>query len=190
MLGMKYRIWQRKCLLLQIQRLEEGSVARMVVEDSDAKDWPGLAKEVREICKEIDLPDIIQKQNYVTKEMIKKAVFEAHYKSMKQDIDNSRKLEDVKHKEFRGVPEYFCDTNLKNARLKFKIRTKMVKPIPGNFQNKYRNTRRYGVSDPTILAYGLNLLPCPALNLLPANFGRRTDGGRRRRRSTTGILGV
>ena len=112
--------------------------------------------------------------------MIKKAVFEAHYKSMKQDIENSRKLEDVKHKEFRGVPEYFCDTNLKNARLKFKIRTKLVKPIPGNFQNKYRNTRRYGVSDPTILAYGLNLLPCPALPCPEFTAGefRETNGRR------------
>ena len=43
MVGMKWRIMEAKCLLLlQIQRLEEGALARMVVEEAEAQGWPGV----------------------------------------------------------------------------------------------------------------------------------------------------
>ena len=34
---------------------------------------------------------------------------------------------------------YFNDKNLDSARTKFKIRTKMLEKIPGNFKNRYKN---------------------------------------------------
>jgi hypothetical protein len=140
MVGMKWRIFERKCLLLlQIQKLEEGVLARMVVEESDAKGWPGLAKEAREICEEINIPDINKYKTDVTKEMIKKAIAEMNNKAMMAEIEKSKKLDDIKNEEFTGIAEYFLDNNIQNARLKFKIRTHMVKHVPGNFKNKFRN---------------------------------------------------
>ena len=44
----------------------------------------------------------------------------------------SKKLEDIRHNNFRVLQGYFNDKNLENARLKFKIRTKMLEKIPGN----------------------------------------------------------
>ena len=38
-----------------------------------------------------------------------------------------------------ALQDYFNDKNLENSRMKFKIRTKIIEKIPGNFKNKYKN---------------------------------------------------
>ena len=71
------------------------------------------------------------------KHQIQTAIFEAHYKDMMNQFIHSKKLKDIENDHFRGLQEYFHDKNLKNARLKFKIRTEMVEKVPGNFKNRY-----------------------------------------------------
>ena len=95
-----------------------------------------LGKEVREICEEIQLPDI-NKYN-IEKTQIRDAIYEAHHKSMISLFETSKKLQDIKGDNFRGFQKYFHDKNLANARFKFKIRCKMVEKVPGNFKNKYK----------------------------------------------------
>ena len=68
---------------------------------------------------------------------IQTAIFEAHHKDMLQQFENSKKLKDIKDDNFRGLQDYFHDKNLTNARMKFKIRTKMVENVPANFKNRY-----------------------------------------------------
>ena len=41
-----------------IQNLEDGSLAKVINQTADDKGWPGLSKEVRQICAEIGIPDI------------------------------------------------------------------------------------------------------------------------------------
>ena len=53
-------------------------------------------------------------------------------------FESAKKLKDIKDDDFRQIQRYFNDKNIFNARLKFKIRSKMVDKIPGNFKNKYR----------------------------------------------------
>ena len=57
---------------------------------------------------------------------------------MISQFSTSKKLQDIKDDNFRQMQEYFKDKNLSNARLKFKIRSKMVDRIPGNFKNRYK----------------------------------------------------
>ena len=134
---MKFRIWNQKCqLVLQIKQLDEKSLARQIYEEAEEYNWPGLGKEVREICEEIQLPDI-NKYN-IEKTQIRDAIYEAHYKSMISLFETSKKLQDIKGDDFRGFQKYFHDKNLANARFKFKIRCKMVEKVPGNFKNKYK----------------------------------------------------
>ena len=55
-------------------------------------------------------------------------------------FEGSRKLEDIRHDNFRRLQGYFNDKNLEKARLKFKIRTKMFEEKkPGIFKNLYKN---------------------------------------------------
>ena len=53
-------------------------------------------------------------------------------------FQNSKKLKDNKEDNFRGMQAYFNDKNLSKSRMKFKIRTKMVENIPGNFKNCFK----------------------------------------------------
>ena len=137
MVGMKWRIWQEKILLLmRIKSHGLDTLCRQVYEEGKRQQWPGLGQEVAEICDHIGIPDV----NSVTvnKNEIKNAIFEDHYKEMMNVVKNQRKLEDVKDDEFREVQEYFCDKLVDNVRMGFMIRTQMVPKIPGNFKNKYR----------------------------------------------------
>ena len=54
-------------------------------------------------------------------------------------FEGSSKLQDIKNDDFSAIQGYFDDKNLENARTKFKIRTKMLEKIPGNFKNRYQN---------------------------------------------------
>ena len=59
MKNMKWRIWEQKCLLvLRVQNLEEGSLAKQIHEQAEENDWPGLGRETRQICHELQIPDI------------------------------------------------------------------------------------------------------------------------------------
>ena len=52
-------------------------------------------------------------------------------------FESSKKLKDIQGDNFRQIQEYFKDKHIASARLKFKIRSKMVDRIPGNLKNKY-----------------------------------------------------
>ena len=115
--------------------LDENALAKQVYQQAEANNWPGLGSEVREICKQIQIQDI-NKYN-ISKQEIQKAIYEAHYKAMMVLFENSKKLKDIKNDDFRGMQFYFNDKNLTNSRMKFKICTKMVENIPGNFKKTF-----------------------------------------------------
>ena len=57
--GLKWRVWEQKILLAQaIRQQEEGGLAREVLEEQITMGWPGLIKEVQNICKTVGLQDI------------------------------------------------------------------------------------------------------------------------------------
>ena len=96
MMGMKWKIWEEKCLLLKrISRLEEGSLAKIMCQEANENDWPGLNEEVRNICNEIKLKDIGKYE--ISKTEIQEAVFNSHYNDMKEQLKESRKLADIKN---------------------------------------------------------------------------------------------
>ena len=162
MVDMKFRIWLEKCLLLlQIKRLDDKALARQIYQQAEENNGPGLGQEVREICEQIQLPDI---NSYnVDKKEIQNAIFEAHFKDMMKQFQHSKKLHDIKDDNFRSIQEYFHDKNLTSARLKFKIRTKMVEKVPGNFKNRYLyNEIGVNCSDCKVELTQNHLTLCPA----------------------------
>ena len=55
---MESRVWQQKILLVHhMARLEEGDLARMMLEEQRKNDWPGLAHEVAGLCRWLELED-------------------------------------------------------------------------------------------------------------------------------------
>ena len=133
MIGAKWRIREAKCLLLkQIQLLEDTALAKTVRQEAEARGWPGLNQEVREICKQVGMQDT-NKHN-ISKSKIKEAIFYS------QELFISKKLEEIQKEDYRTIQPYFKEKSIENTRLAFRIRTKIVSQIPGNFKNMYKNT--------------------------------------------------
>ena len=122
MLGMKWRVWEAKILLVQaIRRQEDGGLAKDVLEEQVRMSWPGLASEVSQICKEINLPDASTKD--VDKEDIKKAIKYDHIKSLKLDL-KGEKLKSMSNSDISTRREY-TSWGLLECRMAFRLETNM-----------------------------------------------------------------
>ena len=138
MTDFKWRVWEQKCLLLtQIKNLPDGSLAKIIQQEAELQGWPGLGREVKQICTNIGIPNI--NNHAVLKRDIQKAIKISHYDHMMGQFEGSKKLQDIKNDNFHQTQEYFKDKNLNNARMKFKIRTQMLEKIPGNFKSLYKS---------------------------------------------------
>ena len=59
LLDMGLRVMMEKLMLvLYIRNLEEDLFARRIYEEQIKHDWPGLAKEARIICEELNIEDV------------------------------------------------------------------------------------------------------------------------------------
>ena len=136
-MGMKWRIWQEKVMLLQrILRQEEGSLCQQIYIQGREMGWPGLWQEVAEICQEVGIPDVNMTE--VSSWNIKEAIFHNHLEFMKSEIKEKKKLDNIKEDDFTAVQAYFSDKCVANGRMAFKIRCQMLEDIPGNFKNKWK----------------------------------------------------
>ena len=134
---MKQRIWLQKLLTARNILMQEDSLARRIYSQQLARGWPGLAREVCEICKEIGIDDINEKM--VEKDVIKEAVFYHNYREMKEDMMKCKKLEEIRHNDFRCLPDYIAkEKSVEKVRLAYRVRTKMVTDIKQNFKNSHK----------------------------------------------------
>ena len=137
----RWRIWEAKALMVvRLQQQDLSSLTRQVYEQQLALGWPGLAKEVSEICKTVGLPDV--NFNKVKKEKIQEMIFYHHYKDLKEELDRSKKMEAVKHEDFRVAQTYLEDKSIERCRTKFRIRTNLLKTFKDHFRNNYRQKER------------------------------------------------
>ena len=60
---------------------------------------------------------------------------------MKEDVSKSGKLEDIQNEDYRCIQPYFLDKSVSNTRLAFRIRTKLVGKIHGNYKNMFKNNK-------------------------------------------------
>ena len=70
---MKQRIWKLKLMMARKILYQEGSLAHEIYEEQLKHDWPGLAKEVKEICEEIGIKNINEED--VSKEEVDDGIF-------------------------------------------------------------------------------------------------------------------
>ena len=120
-------------------------------EQEKVNGWPGLSKEVSQICDNIGIPDV--NYNFVPTNDIKDAISGHHYADMKGELEK-----DIKHEDFRKPQGYMEDRSIENGRCTFRICSKMVDSFPANFKNKFRN-------DPE----GLICIHCSSRKILSQN---------------------
>ena len=107
----KWRIWIEKIHLVnRIYNQDQDSLARRVYIEQLQNGWPGLASEVTQICKIIGIADV--NRHMVSKEKIKEAVFYHHYQDLEDNIKKYKKLEGIKHQDFREMQSYMKDKSI------------------------------------------------------------------------------
>ena len=108
------------------------------MEEQRSNNWPGLSKEVTQICETLEIPDLNDNDFDISVASIKEAVMDHHDSELKEKIKKSTKMENVKEDDFSKVQEYLKGKSIENARMAFKIRCEMVEDIKGNFKSKYK----------------------------------------------------
>ena len=117
--------------------MKQKCLANSIYQQQLRRSWPGLSKEVEDICKTIGVANINEVE--VPKDELEDAVFFHNYKEMKEDINKCEKLEDVQHEDMRELPDYMMEKSVEKVRMAFRIRTKMVKNVKMNFKNSHRD---------------------------------------------------
>ena len=137
MIGMKHRIWQYKLSLMKrIKAQSTDTLSRKILEEQITHDWPGLSREVADICEQLNIPDI--RHQDIKDGCFKKAIFEHHYLELKEKIAGSKKMEKHQNDDFRNVQGYMMEKSIEKSRIAFKIRCEMIPEIKGNFKDRYR----------------------------------------------------
>ena len=112
---------------------------KRIHEEEKMMGWPSIWQKVKDICKEVGLPDA--NQGFLPKSEVKKAIFNHHMKEMKKEMkEKYKKLDDILDDDFSVEQPYMHDKSMSVGRTAFKIRCQMLPGIPGNFENKFKNT--------------------------------------------------
>ena len=137
MIRMKQRIWQAKLLLLKrIKGQSMTTLSRQILEEQQTNNWPGLAAEVREICTEIEIPDL--NSHEISSGDIKKAILHHHDRNIIEEVSKSKKMMMHKNDDFSQVQKYMHGKSVTNSRMAFRVRCELVNDIKGNFKDKYK----------------------------------------------------
>ena len=88
-LPMKYRVYTRKLTFINsIKHAEDNSLAKEILMEQERLQLPGLAKEAKEICRDLNLPNIMKENipELQWKREVKKACRDASESELKSII--------------------------------------------------------------------------------------------------------
>ena len=126
MVSIEYLVYREKICLVSklLHRTEPGNYARQVLEEQIMMGWEGIAKEARELCDMLGLPDIAKKD--IHREDVTMAMKYHHLKKVKEEMKPYSKMEKLIHKDCTKMEEYMTEKSLEDARLEFKWQTGML----------------------------------------------------------------
>ena len=133
-------ILQKKlCFLHHLSNLEEGSLAREILEIQEENSYRGLFSECEEYINKLGRDKLRQMSKYQWKKEVRRFIEQKNEKELLQDIKKYKKLD---HGEFEkekfARKDYFHNLDLEGVRTRFRISSKMVPTIRKNFSRKYR----------------------------------------------------
>ena len=133
--SMKHRIWFEKVNLVLAIRKMQGGLAKEVYEEQVANDWPGLAREVGEICSTIRVADV--NHNMVDKRDIDRAITNHDRNEIVERFGKYKKIDRITEDDPTEPKSYLKKKSLADSRLIFRMRTEMV-DIKDNMRNKFK----------------------------------------------------
>ena len=122
-----------------LANLEEGSVARSIFEEEVQNSRPGLYQTCQEHLSSMGISDLKSIPKPYFKKVVKKYIFARNQKQLLDEIRKYKKLsyDQLSQETFERKP-YFFNQSLENARMCFRVATKLVPTILANFPSKYR----------------------------------------------------
>ena len=139
LMDMKLRIYKEKLsMILHLKDLEEKSLASQIYKEQVAKGWPGLAKEAKEICGELNIEDVnstnMTKSEF--KRLMKGALDTRNEAILKEQAKNKQKCYNIMKEDY-GKKEYMNEKKIEEVRMIFKTRVGLL-PFAGNFSHDKR----------------------------------------------------
>ena len=127
MLDMGHRVWVEKvCMVGRLlhTRAEQEHVARELLQEQLLQGWPGLCKEVQEICTTVGLPDITEQ--YIQRKEVKEYIEYYDMKVAKEEMQGKKKYRHIISQDFREMQKYMMIKSLEYSRIEFKWQTDML----------------------------------------------------------------
>ena len=127
-----------------LMSLDGSAVASRVANLAMKAGYPGLMHEYKELCTQYNLPCARDMSKQRWKKLVKTVILDANKKHLLGLIrSNYTKLDyHTLEKEEFEIKNYLKELRLSNARLMFKIRSKMVENIAFNFSNDPKHIER------------------------------------------------
>ena len=139
LLDMGLRVDREKAMfVLFIRSLDDETLAKQVYEEQKKNNWPGLAKETKEICERLEVEDVnetlMSKKEY--KEIFNEACEKEDEMKHKKQTENKEKCNIIR-KDMYGRQKYIDEKTIHETRELFRTRVRM-QPFAGNFKSDKR----------------------------------------------------
>ena len=134
---MKNRILKKKLLLLHhLANLETSSFAYQIYNVETHLQLPGLASECRPFLAKLGITNLRSFSDFQWKKLINDKINEINKVDLLSQMKTKKKMDEktLAEEKFELKP-YFTELNVSQARLKFQIRSSMVKSVKMNFSS-------------------------------------------------------
>ena len=128
-----------------------------------SKGWPGITKEVQDICRDIGLPDATLK--YISRKEIKEAMCYHHLGILKKEMLGKSKFDETSNTDTRKIQAFILGKSLENARLEVLWLTNMLDTrtmMKGKYKEPYTCPHCTEGRNFEALESPLHLLQCKA----------------------------
>ena len=116
---------EKICLVATILHgREDDNYARELLEEELAQGWPGITKEVEELCNVMGLEDATKK--YLTRSEVKDSLEFHHSQVLKQEMKGKSKCDDICNRDLRKMQDFIKEKSLENSRLEVLWLTHMI----------------------------------------------------------------
>ena len=140
LIDMRLRIWKEKLMLiLHIRSLDGTTLANKIYNEQRKEGWPGLAKETKEICEELNITDVnttyLTKNEY--KSLVDGAIKRKNEEWLRKEAEGKRKCEKIMKETF-GKKNYVTKNKVGEVRNIFKARVGM-----SEFADNFSKDKRF-----------------------------------------------
>ena len=135
---MYYRIVEKKLLFVNcLKLLPDSCLAKEIFNEQLVQGYPGLIREVKDICEKMGLPDIsvqdIPKGQW--KKIVRERCVKKYEEWSREKMEGLKKCEKIMHDPF-GRKNYLENKSIPDSRMIFRIRTNMVELKANQKSNK------------------------------------------------------